>query len=616
MESKSADERSIVRFHDGAVVSAPSCISEHVRDALTDYFGGPFNLFEMQAKFITHLLTNCVGVPRPGDFVLLSPTGSGKTLAFAIPIVDRLLRVRRVPRLRAIVVVPTHDLAVQVASVFDALLSGTSIKSAVATGGATVSSQSAAVAGAQVIIATPGRLADHVEHTPGLSLDRVDFLVIDESDRILADAFDGWLDVVVPKCGMPNEGEEFPMGVRAIMLPAVRESFPCSSSTRKILVSATATCNPQYVAKLKLRCITYFEPVKSSRAAERAAAATDAKSSVEASFSVPKSLTEMAYVLESVKQKPMALLSMLGWRTGVDAGDAEANSNIVPLSPSGAKLIFTKSVSSAHRLARLLELFAREQSPSPLILEISREVAPERRSVVLSLLKNSAGADPSKPKRAVIVVCSDVFARGMDIPSVEAVISYDYPPQARMYLHRVGRCARAGRPGTAVTVLLANQVRHFKEMVRKIERGDKKCKFRDVRIGRRRDSQLEALLEKRLLALKRVMRREALGLLAAGECVPEHMLVEMSTDDAAVLRRHAAREKIRRERNVRGGNEAKGEGDADGRTMNADETDEEADGESDADEDGEEDSDLDEDSFEDLLRSHVAKNWLQSVTTA
>lgn len=628
MESNPDGGDRIIRFQDGAVVPAPECISEHVQKALTKYFGGPFNLFEMQGLVISHLIFCAVEVPRPGDIVLLSPTGSGKTLAFAVPIVERMLRVGAVPHLRAIVVVPTHDLAVQVASVFKALLEGTDIKVAVATGGTTVRSQVEAVTSAQILVATPGRLADHVENTPDVFLDRVDFLVIDESDRILADAFDSWIDIVMPKCGVPKEGDKWPIGTRALMLPAVRKLHPFSSSTRKILVSATATCNPQYIAKLNLRGIIYFEPVLSKQAEERASA-SGKQLPADKKFSVPRSLKEMAYVLESVQQKPMALLSMLGWRTGVDMAETEANTNLVPLSPSGSKLIFTKSVPSAHRLARLLELFAGEQSPSPLILVISRDVAPERRRVVLSLLKESAASDGSKPARPVIVVCSDVFARGMDIPSVEAVISYDYPPQSRMYLHRVGRTARAGRSGTAITVLLANQVHHFKEMVREIDRGDKKCKFRDVRIDRKRNSQLEVLLEKRLLSLKRILRREALGLLVAGECVPDHMLAEMTTDDAAVLSRHAAREKLRREReNQRGAvdNDAKVDTNGDGHKATFDEAadyeenedmgyvDEEADAESDDLRDGEsdleEDSDLDEDNFEDLLRSQVAKNWL------
>ncbi len=408
------------------------------------------------------------------------------------------------------------------------------------------------------------------------------------------------------------------------------------SLTRKILVSATATRDPQRLAKLKLQRVTYFEPVPSKAAtAENVQAnegAKDGEEEGDRKYSVPHKLNECAYVLSSPRQKPTALLSILGWNTGVQPVETDVASGIQPVSKSGSKLVFTKSVESAHRLARLLELFSRQQETEPIVLEISRDVSPKRRSAVLALLKESENATESKTKRPVIVVCSDMFARGMDIPSVEAVVSYDAAVQVRTYLHRVGRTARAGRPGTAVTVLLANQVRHFKSMVRDIDRGEKKCRIRDVHIDGLRDSQQVALLSKRLSALKRVLRRESLGLLKTGECLPGHLLVEMSTCDATVFKQHAARKQplavkeegsnfAKRPRVDSQMNREEHEGTEEGRIQDGEQTwheDEAGENGTGADDDDGssigDGSDVGEDTFQDTLRAHIANNWLSETS--
>jgi superfamily II DNA/RNA helicase len=67
------------------------------------------------------------------------------------------------------------------------------------------------------------------------------------------------------------------------------------------------------------------------------------------------------------------------------------------------------------------------------------------------------------------LICSDVMARGMDLPSVDLVVNYDATPFLRTYIHRIGRTARAGRAGTAISLLRGKEVRHFKEMLWKAQ---------------------------------------------------------------------------------------------------------------------------------------------------
>ena len=82
-----------------------------------------------------------------------------------------------------------------------------------------------------------------------------------------------------------------------------------------------------------------------------------------------------------------------------------------------------------------------------------------------------------------MLVCSDVISRGIDLPRVDCVINYDAPTHIKTYVHRVGRTARAGKAGLAVTLLEAQQVRHFKQMLRKAENAFTALKERKVKGG-------------------------------------------------------------------------------------------------------------------------------------
>ena len=116
------------------------------------------------------------------DVLAKAPTGSGKTLAFGIPIVERITGFTRAPE--ALVLVPTRELAIQVASSVAAFASAKGVHVGVAYGGAPVAAQAKRLKGAQLVVATPGRLQDLVDRKM-LSLDGIRILVLDEADRML-----------------------------------------------------------------------------------------------------------------------------------------------------------------------------------------------------------------------------------------------------------------------------------------------------------------------------------------------------------------------------------------------------------------------------------------------
>jgi ATP-dependent RNA helicase RhlE len=116
------------------------------------------------------------------DVLAKAPTGSGKTLAFGVPIAERITGLSKAPE--ALVLVPTRELALQVAASIGAFASATGVRVGVAYGGAPVSAQAKRLKGAQLVVATPGRLQDLVDRKM-VSLEGIRILVLDEADRML-----------------------------------------------------------------------------------------------------------------------------------------------------------------------------------------------------------------------------------------------------------------------------------------------------------------------------------------------------------------------------------------------------------------------------------------------
>jgi len=123
------------------------------------------------------------------DMIGLAETGSGKTAAFAIPVIQKLLD--NPQQLFACVMSPTRELCVQIAEQFEALGSLIGLRTAVLVGGLDMVGQAIALSKKpHVIVATPGRLADHLANTKGFHLKRLKFLIFDEADRLLSMDFE------------------------------------------------------------------------------------------------------------------------------------------------------------------------------------------------------------------------------------------------------------------------------------------------------------------------------------------------------------------------------------------------------------------------------------------
>eukprot|EP01029_Cantina_marsupialis_P012419 TRINITY_DN273_c2_g1_i1.p1 TRINITY_DN273_c2_g1~~TRINITY_DN273_c2_g1_i1.p1 ORF type:complete len:456 (-),score=150.33 TRINITY_DN273_c2_g1_i1:78-1445(-) len=134
------------------------------------------------------------------DIIGLAETGSGKTAAFAIPVLQKLLEAGG-PKLFCLVMTPTRELAFQIGEQFEALGSSIGVKCAVVVGGIDITQQAVQLAKRpHIIVATPGRLVDHLEHTKGFNLNQLKFLIMDEADRMLSMDFEEEINKVLNVC--------------------------------------------------------------------------------------------------------------------------------------------------------------------------------------------------------------------------------------------------------------------------------------------------------------------------------------------------------------------------------------------------------------------------------
>ncbi len=138
------------------------------------------------------------------DVVGNAVTGSGKTAAFMLPVLERLMyreRGKNKAAVRCVVLVPTRELGVQCADVARKLSTFMDVRVALIVGGLSVKSQDAELrTRPDIIIATPGRLIDHLRNTPSFGLETLDVLVLDEADRMLEDGFADELHEIVRAC--------------------------------------------------------------------------------------------------------------------------------------------------------------------------------------------------------------------------------------------------------------------------------------------------------------------------------------------------------------------------------------------------------------------------------
>ena len=370
---------------------------------------GVQRLWAAQAAAIPAILSH------RGDVLLSAPTGSGKTLVYALPLLHAL-QSRVAVRLRAVAILPTRDLAMQVLSVFETLIQGAEmdIKLVACCGRERVAEETAQLGPGcvDVVIGTPGRVVGHMRDTPGFEeqLRGLEWLVIDDADRLLQQSHQEWLPRLMAAVEREPLGSESSATAAAIdegetlcdwllrsdvNMRDAELALGWRRGVRKLILSATLTRHPAKLHSLRLHRPMHLHAATADELQGKGGGSR---------FSLPTTLTERAAVVPP-GLKPLALVLELRQHHAPPEGEAQWT--------AGGAIVFAATVETSHRLTRLLQLFGGLR-----VAEYSARLRPEERQQALRRLADGT---------LQVLVCSDVLSRGIDVAGVSLVVNYDAP---------------------------------------------------------------------------------------------------------------------------------------------------------------------------------------------
>ncbi|KAL1650692.1 ATP-dependent RNA helicase dbp6 [Diplodia intermedia] len=538
--------------------------------------------FAVQSAVLPLLLP---GAPASvADVCVSAATGSGKTLAYLLPMIESM-RHKVVTKLRGIVIVPTRELVTQVREAAELCAAGSGLKIGTAMGNHAFSAEQHMLikkgkkydpdawrrlytkaedwllngwskdsdhaedvldllpghiphyeSKVDILICTPGRLVEHVQNTKGFYLDSVDWLVIDEADRLLDQSFQGWAGTVMKALEKEKTFEEMSAQERILsnMWYAPRKRL-----VKKVILSATMTRDLSKLSVLRLRRPTLVVAEGSQ--------GPDGQIAQGEVYDMPSTLDECTIPVGDGSQKPLFLLHLLQnqilWdfeasevhndehmddraksessdasldsdsssessddsssvSTGSEDSDSGVSESEADSSDSGSS-VSSDSDSSASstvgqektaRSAKEISDNTAEPVSNVLIFTHNNENAnrlsrllgllcPSYKGVIGTLTKSSTTAASRKVLRAFrasklrILIASDRASRGLDLPNLAHIVNYDIPTSVTSYVHRAGRTARAGAYGVAWTFLTKTEAGWFWNVVARgegIRRGGKK----------------------------------------------------------------------------------------------------------------------------------------------
>lgn len=360
-------------------------LSEKTMQGIQDM--GFENMTEIQRRGIPPLLAG-------RDVLGAAKTGSGKTLAFLIPAIEMLSALRFKPRngTGVVVVSPTRELALQIFSVARELMAHHSQTYGIVIGGANRRAEAEKLSkGVNLLIATPGRLLDHLQNTQGFIFKNVKALVIDEADRILEVGFEDEMRQIIKI--LPHEGRQ------------------------TMLFSATQTTKVEDLARISLRPGPLYINVDHAKE----------HSTVEG--------LEQGYVICDSDKRFLLLFSFLK--------RYQQKKKII---------VFFSSCNCVKYHGELLNYI-----DLPVLDLHGKQKQQKRTNTFFEFCNAEHGT----------LICTDVAARGLDIPAVDWIVQFDPPDDPKDYIHRVGRTARgANGKGRSLMFLQPSEVgflSHLKE---------------------------------------------------------------------------------------------------------------------------------------------------------
>ncbi|KAL0113247.1 hypothetical protein PUN28_012416 [Cardiocondyla obscurior] len=458
------------------------------------------------------------------DILIRSQTGSGKTLAYALPIVELLHKIRpklnRNSGLSALVVVPTRELALQTYECFLKLVkSFTWIVPGYIIGGEKRKAEKARLRkGCNILISTPGRLLDHIKHTKALKLNNVKYFVLDEADRMLDMGYEmdisGIVNALKESYSNNVESDYDPMKMfkqNSKKLFTDQEIEKISKESNKKFKSpddSDQIVNTSLSKKIK-------KDERHSNTDKKSCSEVENVESTQSSESQSKRQTILLSATLTQAVEKLAGLTMHN-PIFVDAAKENLEASGGDISELNEDLVVPQSVIQSYIVTppklRMVTLSAyitgRCQSPGQhkiLVFMATQDMVDYHTEILSSILTkpiddDDEDSDPlvdveffklhgnmtqkdrtevfrtfSQTKSGVLL-CTDVAARGLDMPKVDCVVQYTGPISARDYVHRIGRTARAGCSGTATIFLTPSEI----EFVRMLESRRIRIKQQDM----------------------------------------------------------------------------------------------------------------------------------------
>ncbi|KAJ8678578.1 hypothetical protein QAD02_014365 [Eretmocerus hayati] len=334
-------------------------------------------------KSPTSIQQNCIPAILSGkNCIGCAKTGSGKTLAFALPILQKLSE--EPYGIFALILTPTRELAFQIADQFAAIGKSINLKKCTIVGGMDMVTQGLELAKhPHIVVATPGRLADHLQSCHTFYLGKIKFLVLDEADRLLGGLFDEQISVIFKA------------------LPKHRQS---------LLFSATITDALDHVRSVSRKEFFMW----------------DCKD--DTGLATVKEL-DQHYVLCPWNVRDAYLVEVIRIFRSENS--------------TGSIMIFTDTCKQCQLISMTLNEVGLEN------VALHAMMKQTDRLETLSKFKSN---------QMKILIATDVAARGLDIPTVVLVINHNIPTAPKEYVHRVGRTARAGRSGMAVSLVTPHDI--------------------------------------------------------------------------------------------------------------------------------------------------------------
>lgn len=384
-------------------------------------------LAQLNIKAPTEIQSACVPQILAGrDVIGGAKTGSGKTLAFALPILEQLARDPF--GIAALVLTPTRELAYQLTEQFLAVGKPLGLTTITVVGGMDMLTQSQEIERRpHIIVATPGRICDLLR-SDGVSqgkLGRVRWLVLDEADRMLTPTFAPELAYLFGQIPKTRQTCLFTATISDAITDLAKQ--PPRPGKQKPFVYRVPS-DTLTVDKLKQKYLFIPSQIRDPYL-----------------FWLLHHPPEDIDAILTAKPRPAPAPKPRKQRGKRERSETPEETPAIP-----STIIFTQRCATAHLLHLLLE-----ELEIPSVPLHSQLTQPQR---LLSLARFRAGEVP-------VLVTTDVGSRGLDIPEVAMVVNWDCPRRADDYVHRVGRTARAGRGGVAITIVTERDV----ELVKIIE---------------------------------------------------------------------------------------------------------------------------------------------------